>query len=86
MLNTGQAKEETEQSNTKYPDIYSKDELEEELERFTETSLNKIRFSLIIKPAIISLIALIFSFFLDLSSVPILGNVTVQIAQSLFPA
>ena len=86
MLNTGQTKEETELSNPKYPDIYSKDGLEEELERYTETKINEIGFSLIIKPAIISLVALVFSFFLDLSSVPLLGNVTVKIAQSLFPA
>jgi methyl-accepting chemotaxis protein len=86
MLKTGQTKEETEINSPKYPDIYSKDGLEEELERYTETALNNVHFSLIIKPAIISLVALVFSFFLDLSNVPLLGDVTVRIAQSLFPA
>ena len=86
MLKTGLTKEENEFSGSKYPDIYSNNGLEEELERYTETTLENIRFSLIIKPAIISLIALVFSFFLDLSNVPFLGDVTVKIAQSLFPA
>ena len=86
MLKTGQAKEDAEISSPKYPDIYSKDGFEEELERYTQTALNEIHFSLIIKPAIISLIALVISFFLDLSNVPLLGDITVKIAHSLFPA
>ena len=56
-----------------------------ELDRYKETALNNIRFSVIIKPAIISLVALLLSFFLDLSTVPILGNITVKLAQILFP-
>src|SRR4030066_879909 len=52
----------------------------------TQTAVNNIKFTLIIKPAIISFVALIISFFLDLSTVPILGDITIKIAQSLFPA
>jgi hypothetical protein len=62
-----------------------KDGLEEELDSYTRAAVSKIRFKLIIKPAIISLIALIFSFFLDVSSVGFLGNVTFDLAKQLFP-
>lgn len=78
-------KEQKDPVNSKITDIYSKDGLEQELERYTESAVSNIRFTLIIKPAIISFVALIFSFFLDLSTVPILGNITIKIAQSLFP-
>lgn len=70
----------------RFPDIYSKNGLEEELETYTKEALDKIRFSVIIKAAIISFTALIISFFLDLSFVPILGNISVKIATALFPA
>lgn len=86
MLKTESIKEQPELSQVKYPDLVSKDGLEEELERYTRSAIGRIKFSLIVKPAIISIIALIFSFFLDLSSVPILGDITVRIAQALFPA
>ncbi len=71
---------------TKVPDFSSTNGLEEELDSFTRQAVLNIKFSLIIKPAIISLIALVISFFLDLSSVPLLGNVTIELAQALFPA
>ena len=70
----------------KFPDIYEKDGLEEELETFSKTAVEKIKFTLIIKPVIISFIALIISFFLDLSYVPLLGNISVKLATALFPA
>lgn len=70
----------------RFPDMYSRNGLEEELETYTKDALGKIRFSVIIKPAIISFAALIISFFLDLSIVPILGNISVKIATALFPA
>lgn len=70
----------------RFPDMYSRNGLEEELETYTKDALGKIRFSVIIKPAIISFAALIISFFLDLSFVPILGNISVKIATALFPA
>jgi len=85
MLITETAREQAEVISNKFPDLYSKDGLEEELERYTQTAVSNIKFALIIKPAIISFIALIISFFLDLSNVPILGDVTIKIAQALFP-
>jgi len=86
MVNTEMVKDRAETISNKFPDLYSKDGLEEELERYTQTAVNNIQFTLIIKPAIISFVALIISFFLDLSTVPILGDITIKIAQSLFPA
>ncbi len=67
------------------PNDVIKDGLEEELDSYTRSAISKIRFRLIIKPAIISFIALILSFFLDVASVPFLGNVTFDLAKSLFP-
>ena len=84
MLNKNSAQH----SYSKNPDALtdtSKNGLEERVDRYKETALNNIRFSIIIKPAIISFVALLLSFFLDLATVPILGNVTVKIAQILFP-
>ncbi len=66
------------------PDLV-KDGLEEELDSFTRSAVSKIRFKVVIKPAIISFIALIVSFFLDVSTVPLLGDVTFDLAKSLFP-
>lgn len=66
------------------PDI-SNTELERELEEYTRNAVKGIQFSVVIKPAIISLVALVVSFFLDLSYVPLLGNVTVDLAKALFP-
>ena len=62
-----------------------KDGLEEELDSYTRSAVSKIRFALIVKPAIISFVALVVSFFLDVSKVPFLGNITFDLAQSLFP-
>ena len=69
-----------------FPDIFEKDGLEEELESYSQAAVDNIKFSLIIKPAIISFVALIISFFLDISYVPLLGNISVKIATELFPA
>lgn len=66
------------------PDLKNTD-LETELENYTKSAVRDIQFSVIIKPALISFVALIFSFFLDVSRVPILGNVTIDLAKSLFP-
>jgi HPt (histidine-containing phosphotransfer) domain-containing protein len=63
----------------------SKIGLEEKVDEYKEQAINDIRFSIITKPAIISLVALFLSFFLDLSTVPLLGNITVSLAQILFP-
>jgi hypothetical protein len=67
------------------PDV-ANNELELELEEYTKSAVRKIQFTVVLKPAIISFVALIISFFLDLSRVPILGNVTMNIAQYLFPS
>ena len=61
------------------------DGLEDELDSYTRSAIKKIRFSMIVKPAMISFIALFISFFIDVSTVPFLGNITFDIAQSLFP-
>lgn len=67
------------------PDV-ANNELEFELEEYTRSAIRKIQFTVILKPAIISFVALIISFFLDLSKVPVLGNITINIAKSLFPS
>ncbi len=66
-------------------DLYAKNGLEDELDNYKEGAIGRIRFSIIIKPAIISFVALILSFFLDLSYVPILGNVSINLGKALFP-
>jgi uncharacterized protein YaaR (DUF327 family) len=66
------------------PDV-STNGLETELDSYTRTAVTRIRFNVLIKPAIISFIALIISFFLDVSRVPILGDITFDLARMLFP-
>ena len=61
------------------------DGLEEELDSYTRSAVTRIRFDIVIKPAIISVIALIVSFFLDVSKVPFLGEITYDLARALFP-
>jgi regulator of sigma D len=85
MINTESGKENVDYVSNNFTEIYNKDGLEQELERYTQTAIDKINFTLIIKPALISFVALIISFFLDLSTVPILGNITIKIAQAMFP-
>ena len=67
------------------PPEVSTDGLEEELDSYTRSAVTRIRFNLVIKPAMISFIALIVSFFIDVSKVPFLGEVTFNLARSLFP-
>jgi hypothetical protein len=57
-----------------------------ELEEYTRSAVRNIKFTVILKPAIISLVALFVTFYLDLSEVPILGNITIDLAKSLFPS
>ena len=59
--------------------------LEEKVDAYKKEAIRQIRFSAVIKPALISLIALIISFFLDLANVPLLGNISSKMAKSLFP-
>ncbi|MCK7518812.1 MAG: hypothetical protein MZV64_14340 [Ignavibacteriales bacterium] len=84
MSNTTIKSKENTTRNLLNPDV-ANNELELELEEYTRSAVRKIQFTVIIKPAVISFIALFISFFLDLSSVPILGNITIDIAKSLFP-
>jgi len=67
------------------PSEVIKDGLEEELDSYTRSAVSKIRFALVIKPAIISFLALIVSFFLDVAEVPLLGNITFDLAEKIFP-
>jgi len=84
MSNTKINSKENTTRNLLNPDV-ANNELELELEEYTRSAVRKIQFTVILKPAIISFIALIISFFLDLSSVPVLGNVTTDLAKALFP-
>jgi hypothetical protein len=59
--------------------------LEEEIDSYIENSISKLRFSLVLKPAAISFVALILSFFLDISRVPLLGDISAQLGKALFP-
>ncbi len=61
------------------------DGLEEELDSYTRSAVTRIQFNTIVKPAIISAIALVISFFIDVANVPVLGEVTFDLARSLFP-
>lgn len=59
--------------------------LEKKIEEYKSERFSNISFTIMLKPAIISFMALIVSFFLDLANVPILGNVASQFALKLFP-
>ena len=85
MSNTILKSRDNSTKNLLNPDV-ANNELELELEEYTRSAIRNIRFTVILKPAIISFVALFISFFLDLSSVPILGNVTIDLAKSLFPS
>jgi hypothetical protein len=60
--------------------------LEERVDAYKKEAVQEIKFSVVLKPAFISFIALFLSFFLDLANVPILGNISAKMAKSLFPA
>jgi hypothetical protein len=62
-----------------------KNGLEDEIESYKDISISKLRFSLVFKPAAISFFALIFSFFMDISYVPLLGDISTQLGKALFP-
>lgn len=70
--------------NNNIPDSES-NILEEKVEAYKKEAISQIRFSVVIKPAFISFVALIFSFFLDLANVPLLGNISSKMAKGLFP-
>jgi hypothetical protein len=75
----------SETTELKHVDPVLKNGLEEEIYKYKENSLKTLKFSVILKPAIISFLALILSFFLDLAYVPLLGDVSVTLGQWLFP-
>ncbi|MCU7490178.1 MAG: hypothetical protein ACM3UR_08460 [Bacteroidota bacterium] len=68
-----------------YSYIFKSNGLEEEIDRFKESKLREIKFTVVTKHILFSLLALFLSFFLDLAYVPILGNVTINITKSIFP-
>jgi len=84
MLNRKKPFEKTGSALIEAPEMAS-DGLEEELDSYTRSAVTRIRFDIVIKPAIISFVALIVSFFLDVSTVPLLGDITFDLARSLFP-
>ncbi|MFI5237304.1 MAG: hypothetical protein ACHQLA_05150 [Ignavibacteriales bacterium] len=84
MLNRNKSSDKTGSALIETPAMAT-DGLEEELDSYTRSAITRIRFDIIIKPAIISFVALIVSFFLDVSTVPFLGDITFDLARSLFP-
>ena len=85
MSNSTIKSKEINSKNLLNPDV-ANNELEMELEEYTRSAVRNIKFTVILKPAMISLVALIITFYLDLSEVPILGNITIDLAKSLFPS
>jgi len=85
MLNSTLKTKEMNSKNLLNPDV-ANNELELELEEYTRSAVRNIKFTVILKPAMISLVALFVTFYLDLSEVPILGNITIDLAKSLFPS
>jgi hypothetical protein len=75
----------TELKHINLNDPMVKNGLEDEIHKYKEHALRDLKFSVILKPAIISFVALIFSFFLDLAYVPLLGDVSLKLGQWLFP-
>ena len=85
MSNSTLKTKEINSKNLLNPDV-ANNELELELEEYTRSAVRNIKFTVILKPAMISLVALFLTFYLDLSKVPILGNITIDLAKSLFPS
>lgn len=85
MSNTTIKPKDSSTKNLLNPDV-ANNELELELEEYTRSAVRNIKFTVVLKPALISIIALFISFYLDLSEVPILGNITIDLARSLFPS
>lgn len=85
MLKSETIERPTDKNLTSKADMYANNGLEDELDSYKEQAIRQIQFAVIIKPAIISFIALVLSFFLDLSYVPILGNVSIELGKALFP-
>lgn len=63
----------------------NEEKLEEKISYIKERGLEKLSPIILLKPAIFSIIILFFSFFIDLSSIPFLGNITIDLAKDLYP-
>ncbi|MGE5621217.1 MAG: hypothetical protein ACM3U0_01455 [archaeon] len=72
-------------SENSYSYIFKSNGLEKEIDRFKEEKLKEIKFTVVTKHIMFSLLALFLSFFLDLAYVPLLGNITINITKGLFP-
>ncbi len=59
--------------------------IEEQVRQLKADELKKITPLIFIKPAVISFVALIVTFFLDISSVPVLGEISKNLAKSVYP-
>ena len=73
-------------NNTNNKNIYDDQYLRCEIDKIKEKKLSEISPRILFKPAIFSIILLIGSLFIDLSEVPILGNVSTSIAKYLYPS
>lgn len=58
---------------------------EQEIENYRKAKLSKLSFKVITKHAIISFAAVLISFFMDIARVPLLGDISINIAKGLFP-
>jgi hypothetical protein len=79
-----QVKDNPLRNETAKPEVFSSG-LEEKVARYKKQAIDDIKITTFIKPAMISFVALLLSFFLDLAHVPILGNISVKMATALFP-
>ncbi len=59
--------------------------LDKSIEEYKRNALAEISPMLILRPMLYSLVALIVSFFLDVSRVPLLGAISVEMAKRMFP-
>ncbi|MFZ1291667.1 MAG: hypothetical protein WAR79_16340 [Melioribacteraceae bacterium] len=59
--------------------------LADKITQIKENHLKNISPIILIKPAVFSFFVLLGSMFIDLSSVPVLGNITIDIAKQLYP-
>lgn len=66
-------------------DNSKENKLKSKIIEIKERNLNRISPKILIKPAIFSFLILLGSFFIDISSVPVLGNITIGIAKHFYP-
>lgn len=60
--------------------------IDERITEYKKEAVKKISFTIIVKPVLFSVAAVFLSFFLDLSNVPLLGNISAKMAKALFPS